>query len=81
MASSLGTPFFYCDKTLACTKTFSLEEMRTFHKLPCCLRASSRHGHSAECIAAMVGWQRKGMTVRHLISYPGRLSGQNGLTA
>jgi hypothetical protein len=34
--------------------TFSKDEMLALHEQPCCLRASSRHGHTADCIAAMV---------------------------
>jgi hypothetical protein len=57
MAMYLSTLFFYCDRTLARTKIFSEEELLTLHEQPCCLRAESRHGHSADSIAAMVAAQ------------------------
>jgi hypothetical protein len=54
MASYLHTLFFYCDRTLARSKIFDKEEISALLQQPYCLRAASRRGHTADCIAAMV---------------------------
>ncbi len=54
MANYLSTLFFYCDRTLARTRTFSKEEISALLEQPYRLRAASRRGHTADCIAAMV---------------------------
>jgi hypothetical protein len=57
MASYLHTLFFYCDRTLARSKTFDKEEISALLQQPYSLRAASRRGHTADCIAAVVAAQ------------------------
>src|SRR5690349_21822907 len=65
MANYLVTALFFCDKTLAPTSAFSAEEIRTLlDGAPPCFRASSRHGDSADRIAALLA--AKGSDRSHL---------------
>jgi hypothetical protein len=65
MANYLYMSLFFCDETLARTSGFSEQEICALHegKRPC-FRASSRHGDSADRIAAILA--AKGSDHSHL---------------